>query len=340
MELIVFLVGALVASVILTWLFRRYALARGLYDVPNMRSSHLIPTPRGGGVAFVVVFISAAIALNSRDLLPWHAMSGLLGAGAVVATVGYLDDCGDLAARQRLIFHFFSAGVALVWLGGLPPIKLFGAVLELSWVGYGVGALFLVWMLNLFNFMDGIDGLATLEAIAVCTGGSLVYLIFGDPTMAALPALLVAALLGFLVWNFPSARIFMGDVGSGFLGLIIGIFTLQAGWFNAEFLFVWLILSAVFIADATYTLTRRFLGGARIYEAHRTHAYQHAARKYESHCKVTLAVLGINLFWLWPLAFGVAAGAVEGVLGLIVAYVPLLMLAVKYNAGVMEEVHH
>lgn len=336
MELSFFLLVALVASYLFTWLFRRYALAYSLFDVPNTRSSHLVPTPRGGGVGFVIVFIVVAVVLGLRGLVPLHAMTGLLGAGLVVAIVGFFDDHGDLAARSRLIFHFFSAGIALAWLDGLPPIKAFGIVLELSWLGYIVGALFLVWMLNLFNFMDGIDGLASLEAIAVCVGGAIVYMSYGDSVMAVLPALLAAVLIGFLVWNFPVARIFMGDVGSGFLGLIIGIFTLQAGWFNAEFLWTWLILAGVFIVDATYTLARRFFGGARVYEAHRTHAYQHAARKYGSHCKVTMAILGINLLWLWPLAFGVAAGVLEGVLALIVAYVPLLALTVKYKAGVTE----
>jgi Fuc2NAc and GlcNAc transferase len=142
--------------------------------------------------------------------------------------------------------------------------------------------------------------------------------------------------LGFLFWNFPPAKIFMGDAGSGFLGMAIGVISLQAAWASPDLFWAWLILLGVFIVDATVTLLRRLLRGEKIYEAHRSHAYQFASRRYGRHLPVTLAVAAINLFWLFPLAASVVLWSIDGVLALTVAYIPLLLLASKFNAGGLE----
>jgi Fuc2NAc and GlcNAc transferase len=147
-----------------------------------------------------------------------------------------------------------------------------------------------------------------------------------------------AAVAGFLVWNFPPAKIFMGDAGSGFLGLMLGALALYSAHIAPQMLWVWLILLGVFIVDATYTLIRRLLLGDKVYEAHRSHAYQYATRKYGRHLPVTLAVLAINLFWLAPWAVAVAFGAVDGAVALLCAYVPLLWLAWYFHAGETEQV--
>lgn len=338
--MVLFLVLAVAAAVsfCLTGLLRRYALARQLIDIPNARSSHVIPTPRGGGVAIVVVFIAALLILGGLSLLPWQSIAGVVGAGGTVALIGFLDDHGHVAARWRLLGHFAAAIWALIWIGGLPPLVLFGETFDLAWLGHIGAAIYLVWMLNLYNFMDGIDGLASIQAISVCIGGALVYLLFGDVDMALLPLLLAAAVFGFLCWNFPPAKIFMGDAGSGFLGIVLGVLSLQAAWSNPSFIWTWLILLGVFIVDATFTLCRRLVRGDRVYEAHRTHAYQYASRMHRSHRKVTLAVLGVNVLWLYPLAFAVASGALSGLPGLLIAYIPLLGLALRYKAGSVEPV--
>lgn len=158
----------------------------------------------------------------------------------------------------------------------------------------------------------------------------------GYPMLIWVPLLLSMAVLGFLYWNFPPARIFMGDAGSGFLGLILGALSLAAAWQDANLLWVWLILLGVFIVDATFTLSRRLMRGDKVYEAHRSHAYQFASRKVGGHLPVTLSVLVINLFWLTPIAIGVGVLGLNGLLGLVIAYVPLMLLAVKYNAGELE----
>jgi len=320
----------------LTWLLRRYALARSLIDMPNARSSHSVPTPRGGGVAIVVSFLMALPLLFVGADVSQSVTWALIGGGAAVAVLGFLDDHGHIAARWRLLGHFIAALWALFWLGGLPAISLPGLVVNLGWFGQVLAAFYLVWMLNLYKFRDGIDGLASIEAMCACLGACLVYWLGDYEMLIWVPLLLSMAVLGFLYWNFPAARIFMGDAGSGFLGFVLGVLSLSAAWQNTSLLWVWLILLGVFIVDATFTLIRRLMRGDKVYEAHRSHAYQFASRKVGSHLPVTLSVLAINLLWLMPIAIGVGVLGLNGLLGLVIAYVPLVALAVKYNAGGLE----
>lgn len=325
-----------VLAFLLTWLLRRYALARSLIDVPNSRSSHSVPTPRGGGVAIVVSFLLVLPILLASGMASPSVMWALMGGGAAIAVLGFLDDHGHIAARWRLLGHFSAAMWALFWIGGLPVISLPGMTVDLGWLGHIAALFYLVWVLNLYNFMDGIDGLASIEAMCVCLGASAVYWIGGYSMLIGVPLLLSMAVLGFLYWNFPGARIFMGDAGSGFLGFVLGVLSLIAAWQNANLFWVWLILLGVFIVDATFTLIRRLLRGDKVYEAHRSHAYQFASRQVGGHVPVTLSVLAINLLWLTPIAIGVGVLDLDGLLGVIIAYVPLVVLAAKYKAGEIE----
>lgn len=334
-SLLVFMV--FVSSLGLTYGLRRYALAKNIIDVPNARSSHTIPTPRGGGVAIVISFLVILPILAFSDFLIWPVVWALLGSGAIIAALGFLDDHGHIAARWRLLGHFIASIWALYWLGGLPIVTFFGFELELAWVGHALAVFYLVWMLNLYNFMDGIDGIASVEAICACIGACLLYWLVGFDSLMVLPLVLAVAVAGFLYWNFPPARIFMGDAGSGFLGIILGLLSLQAAWVSPKLLWVWLILLGVFIVDATLTLIRRLLRGEKVYEAHRSHAYQFASRQFGRHLPVTLAVVAINLFWLLPIAAVVVLLDVDGVLALTVAYTPLVLLAVRFHAGRLEK---
>lgn len=325
-----------VMALLLTWLLRRYALARSIIDMPTARSSHTIPTPRGGGVAIVISFLISLPLLLMWDVVASNTVWALFGAGALIAVIGFLDDHGHIAARWRLLGHFSAAAWVLYWLGGFPGLTVFGLTISVSWIGNVLAAFYLVWMLNLYNFMDGIDGLASVEALSTCLGACLIYWLAGYAGLIWLPFLLSMAVLGFLFWNFPPARIFMGDAGSGFLGMILGGLSLQAAWHNTDLLWVWLILLGVFIVDATFTLFRRLINGCKVYEAHRSHAYQFASRQVGSHLPVTLSILAINVFWLLPIALCVALFGLEGFLGVLIAYLPLLILAFKFRAGERE----
>lgn len=331
-----FLLVVICVSYSLTWLLRRYAMAKSIIDIPNARSSHTVPTPRGGGVAIVLSFLLALPVLAFSGFLPWTTTWAMLGSGTGIAVLGFLDDHGHIAARWRLLGHFAASAWALYWLGGLPAITLFGFSVDLGWLGHILAGFYLVWMLNLYNFMDGIDGIASVEAICACLGACLLYWLAGFDSLIILPLVLAAAVLGFLYWNFPPARIFMGDAGSGFLGMILGILSLQAAWVSSQLLWAWLILLGVFIVDATFTLIRRLVRGDKVYEAHRSHAYQFASRRFGKHLPVTLAVAVINLCWLLPVALCVVLLGLDVTWGLVLAYVPLIALAFKFHAGELE----
>lgn len=305
-------------------------------DIPNERSSHSVPTPRGGGIAIVMV-----MSLLIGILLIWgfeyrSILVAYLAGGLIVAIVGFLDDRKHVAARVRLLVHFAAAAVILVAVGRLPSLSVLGSQLDLGIVNSLLAAVFIVWLLNLYNFMDGIDGIASAEAVTVA-GGAAVLLWLGAATdFAKLAATLAAVNLGFLVWNWPPAKIFMGDVGSGFVGFCFGAMAMITCAKGALSIWVWLILLGAFLVDSTVTLLRRVVRRDLFYEAHRSHAYQYASRKVGSHLRVTVAVCTINLLWLLPMAFLVTAHRLNGLVGVLVAYLPLLALALHFNAGAKE----
>ncbi|MBH3445325.1 glycosyltransferase family 4 protein [Pseudomonas moraviensis] len=324
-------------SFLLTSRLRNYALSRSLMDIPNARSSHSTPTPRGGGVAIVVAFLFASGLLLYVDEISLANFLGMTVAATAIAVIGFMDDHGHIAARWRLLGHFTAAVWLLGWMGGFPPIVLFGVYVDMGWAGHVLAALYLVWLLNLYNFMDGIDGIASVEAICACLGACLLYWLAGLDSLIGGPLLLAASVAGFLYWNFPPAKIFMGDAGSGFLGIVLGGLSLQAAWVSAPMLWAWLILLGVFIVDATFTLFCRLFRGEKVHEAHRSHAYQFASRRYGRHLPVTIAVGMINLFWLLPIALCVTRFGLDGVFGVIFAYMPLIFLAIKFRAGNKED---
>ncbi|ARU26802.1 glycosyltransferase family 4 protein [Cellvibrio sp. PSBB006] len=319
----------------LTGLLRKYALARSLVDIPNARSSHSVPTPRGGGVAIVLSFLFGIVALWAFDILESDMFFGLVGAGMIVAVTGFIDDHGHVAARWRLVAHFSAASWGLYWLGGFPVIEVFGADLELGWFGHILAAIYLVWLLNLYNFMDGIDGIAGIEASTVCFGGMVLFLLTNNRTLVdQLPILsLLAATIGFLIWNFPPAKIFMGDAGSGFVGMLLGLFSIMAAHIDQDLFWGWIILLGAFIVDATVTLIRRIFKGKSFYEAHRSHAYQYLSRKLGAHKPVSILFGAINLLILLPIAAMVAVGFIDGVLGVIFTFLPLALVAIWLKAG-------
>jgi Fuc2NAc and GlcNAc transferase len=308
---------------------RGYAL-RSLLDLPNARSSHRVPTPRGGGLGIVVAFSAAVAVLCWQGRVPFEFLMALLGA-LPMAGIGFLDDHGHVPARWRFLVHVGCAAWALWWLGGLGSVTLAGGRYELGWAGNLLGGFLIVWVLNLLNFMDGIDGIAGTEAITACL--SAAWLMPADAASVPVLLALAAATAGFLAWNWPPAKIFMGDVGSGFVGFLLGVLAVRSAIAGELSLAVWLILLGVFFVDATVTLLRRMASGQRWYEAHRSHAYQHAALRLGSHKSVTLAVLAINLLWLLPLAVAAVAWPRWELAFLLLAHGPLAVLALKLDAG-------
>ncbi|MCW7755320.1 glycosyltransferase family 4 protein [Desulfobotulus sp. H1] len=328
MILLVFL-----ASYVLTRIVRHYAISKSLMDTPCDRSSHETPTPRGGGLAVVIIFVVTLFSMAMAGFNDWSVVAAFSGAGGLVAFIGFWDDRGHIPARWRLLGHFTAAAWGLYWLGGIPDMKVMGHTLHGGWFSGTLILVGLVWLLNLYNFMDGIDGIAGAEAVSVCIGGAFLYYVLGEKGLALIPLVLAAAAAGFLVWNFPVARIFMGDAGSGFIGLILGLLAIQAAWFSPAVFWCWMILLAVFISDATLTLLRRLFYGEKVYEAHRSHAYQYASRLAGNHKTVTLAVVLINLIWLFPLSVAVALEKMDGSAAFLIACLPLALVAFFLKAG-------
>lgn len=273
---------------------RRYALARSILDRPNERSSHSEPTPRGGGVGIVVPF-AAVVGVVVWPSLPLLLL--LAGVG-LVAGVGWMDDRGDVPVRVRLVAHLLGAASLVPLALVLPPVEGWVVAGVVAWwVFFGVSAI------NVVNFMDGIDGLVASQLLIL--GVHLALWGWGDPQALVWGVVLAGACGGFLVWNRPPARIFMGDVGSGALGLMAaggGLLLMRGS--GVPLVPAFLPLYPLFL-DATLTLLRRLRAGERVWEAHRSHLYQRLANGGWGHGRVTLlygvaAALALPVAWLPP----------------------------------------
>ena len=317
----------------LTYFMRTYALKKNIIDNPNERSSHSIPTPRGGGVAVVISYLLALGLLIYSNDISMHIGVTIIAAGFIIALLGFLDDHGHINSMLRLAIHFMVAIGVVISLGGFAEVAILNGI-QLDFFANIIAVLFLVWLLNLYNFMDGINGIASTEVITSTISMAIIYWVLNHIVDEKSLILLAACAFGFLLWNFPKAKIFMGDACSGFLGLILGIFALIALKVDIALFCAWLICLGVFIVDATFTLIRRVVTGHKMYDAHRSHTYQILSRHFNSHTPVTLAVAVINIFWLLPIAYFVATqNYAYPELGILIAYLPLIILAIKFKAG-------
>lgn len=298
MSLILWVLASGLLALVLTGLVRRYAVL----DIPNQRSMHVKPVPRGGGIAIVLAFFLGLIALTAMGLITLPLLGALLLGGGAIAGIGLLDDRYQLSAKLRLLVQLLAALFAVFCLGGLKQLTLGHAVLYL----YPFGGLLvipgLMWLTNLYNFMDGIDGLAAQQGVFAATVAGLALLWQHDVGLGLLCLTLAAAISGFWVWNWPPAKIFLGDVGSGFIGFSFGVLALAT--INAQKLSLtfWFILLAIFILDSTFTLISRACSGKRLTEAHRDHLYQRLVQQGYTHRQVMLGALAMNVIICLPLA--------------------------------------
>jgi UDP-N-acetylmuramyl pentapeptide phosphotransferase/UDP-N-acetylglucosamine-1-phosphate transferase len=279
---------AFLLSFLLTWYFAKPSAKVLILDQPNERSLHQIPMPRTGGIALVLGLLAAIGLLAWSRALPLK-VDWLVAAFVLVAGVSLLDDCGGVAVLPRLLIHLISA--FLLWLGGfyLRDLALPGVRLALpGGVGLAVTLLFTVWMINLYNFMDGMDGFAA--GMAIFGFGAFAFLGFthAAPMLGALSLFVAAAAGGFLCFNFPGARIFMGDVGAGSLGLWAAAAILWGNQTGAAPLWSGLLIFSPFWVDATWTLGRRTVQGKKPWAAHRGHFYQRLVRLGWGHRRTVL----------------------------------------------------
>ncbi len=277
-------------SFILTYLIRKIALKHSFVDIPNERSSHSIPTPHGGGLAIVISWYIGITFLFYFDLIEANLFYALLS-GAILAVISLIDDLIKVKPVIRLFIHFITVIIAFSFLEGLRSFIIPGVEMGYFFLIYPFVIIGMVWFINLFNFMDGIDGFASVEAIIIV----LVMFVFSGNIINLL---FIACISGFLFWNWPKAKIFMGDVGStqlGFILVVLGIY------FHNTFKFSilnWIMLSSPFWFDATFTLYRRWRNKEKLSQAHKKHAYQRIVQAGFSHQKVIFSLIIINVIVL------------------------------------------
>jgi len=326
------LLAAVAIGLLLQWVVYFLVRQPHMLAAPNERSSHTQPTPTMGGVVIVVLVLAYLVYLAGLEpRLGW----GLFGALTVMALVGLWDDLRGLSARLRILVHF-AAAATVIWSlqPDLAAELLAAAELMPSWLLSAVLLVALVWLTNLYNFMDGIDGYAAVQCLVFCLGVLIVS--GGLPGWTGqLVWLLSGAALAFLAFNWPPAKIFMGDVGSGFIGLLIGALALYL-WQNGQVPFIAsLILLAGFWFDATYTLCVRIVTKQEFTQAHRQHLYQHIAMR-KGHLWTTVVFLLYAVLWLLPLAYyaSISVGRFWPQLAaLTLAVLPLAVLCFLERAG-------
>jgi UDP-N-acetylmuramyl pentapeptide phosphotransferase/UDP-N-acetylglucosamine-1-phosphate transferase len=280
------IITAAIISLILTDLIKRYSIKRNLIDIPVDRSLHDIPVPRLGGIAILTVWFPGLTLFYLLDIIELNLFLALLS-GLPIALISIIDDIKNISYLVRLIVHFGSAALAFYFLDFLRPFYTFNISFNYSFLLYPLAIIGMVWFINLFNFMDGVDGFAAVEAIFI----SSVLFVFSNNVLLIL---LIAIIIGFLFWNLPKAEIFLGDTGStqfGFILIVLGIYfhnNLELSILN------WIMIAAPFWFDASFTLFRRWRNKENLKEAHRKHAYQRIVQYGFSHRRILFVLILIN----------------------------------------------
>lgn len=294
-----------------------------LIDIPNHRSSHKYPTPTGGGLA---IAISLLISLAICHFLSLHPWPPYIIPSFIIAAVSFIDDRINLSAKLRLFIQLTSAYLAC-YLATWSATPSF-------WV-ITISVLAIVWMTNLYNFMDGIDGISSVQIITVSLFCSF-SMHSNSPSISFTYLALALSTSGFFLWNWQPAKIFMGDVGSAFCGFLLGVLGLLSIYENTISIYTLILIHGTFIFDATATLLVRFLRKDPIMQAHRSHTYQKANIKGYTHSQVSLTYLLINLFWLFPLAWLSSEKSALSPWFLLLGLSPLLVCVIYFKSGTPE----
>ena len=317
---------AFVASYLCVAGLRRWAEHRHILDMPNERSSHTRPIARGGGLVIVIITLAGLMAywLFKQDL-HWGMLLIYLPGAILIAVVSWLDDLRSLPNRLRFAAHTIGAILIILGFGYWQTFSIpFLGSLYLGWFGFVITFLWIVGLTNAYNFMDGIDGIAGGQAVVAGLGWAVLGRLSGQPLTSVLGLLLAASSLGFLGHNWPPARIFMGDVGSAFLGYTFAVLPTIAGVKDSRLILAGLLLVWPFVFDTAFTFLKRLFKGENVFAAHRSHLYQRLVIVGYSHRFVTLlyiglALIGVILAFAWSLR-------VEGSAVAICLVIPLLCL--------------
>jgi len=277
----------LILSFTLTYLIKNYYIKNAILDEVNERSSHSVATPHGGGIAISITWFVGLFYLYVTHQIDVDLFYALM-VGVVISVVSFFDDIYELSPKVRLFTQAFVAFAGLYFLGGLSSVDLYFFTVDNLIINNIFAFFLIVWYINLYNFLDGINGYAGSEIVFLSIAG---FLLFGGGHFIVL----AMATLGFLYWNFGHAKIFMGDVGSTLLGYNVAIFTLYYANQEPTNLWVWIVLFSLFWFDATLTLVRRKLNHEKLSQAHKKHGYQRLNQSDWSHFKVTNYAMFVNI---------------------------------------------
>jgi glycosyltransferase WbpL len=315
-----------------TSMYRSFAIHRGIVANPNFRSLHEKAIPRGGGLVFSAVCISGIAGLGLAGSVSRDLALALVGGGSVATLVGFVDDVRRLGPWVKFVTQGVLAGWVLLWVNWQPllhlPQSLAPLDLALSWLG-------LVWLMNVYNFMDGIDAMAAVGAIFISTAAVLVLAMTNaGPSVVGIDlvcGLLAATTLGFLLFNRPPASLFMGDSGSLFLGFAFGVLIAKTVVGGQISLWTWLIIFGYFAADTTTTTIVRMFVTDKWYDEHRSHAYQNLARIWGSHLRVVVGVSLYQILWLLPLAIVSAVFPASAPLDVLLGLGPVIVWTLRHG---------
>ena len=323
------LVLTFVAALAGTRAFARFAVSRGIVANPNFRSLHERPVPRAGGIVFSSTFLVTATVLGAVFEADRMLMLTLLAGGAAASLFGLLDDLVQLQSLTQLAGQAVLAAVALSAAGGQPVVDVPWTPLWLdlfaNWAGF-------VWLLNAYNFMDGVDGMAAAGSVFFSLTVMLLLLLSrADPALATILAVLAVCVLAFACLNWPPASIFMGSAGSYFLGYCycaLMAYTVSRGYLP---FWSWLVILGYFVGDTTTTTVVRMFVADRWYGAHRSHAYQNLARVWRSHRRVVVGVTMYHVLWLLPLVLWMTSTPSVTPVAVVLAVGPVVLWTLRYG---------
>ena len=290
MSLSIVYIFLFVLSFFLTFFIRKLAITKAILDFPSERSSHKNPTPKGGGLAVAVVWFTGLLYFYLTNNIDIRLFFSFLP-GVLLVVIGIIDDIIAIRPLYRLISQLIVSSIAIFIIGGLEKLDFGFYTLENKFILTILALLGTMWFINLFNFLDGIDGYIGMEVVFIT---SSVILLFND----RIAPLLLVSTLGFLIWNWQPAKIFIGDVGSTLLGFNIAIFSIYYQNGSKSSLLIWLMLSSVFWFDATLTLYRRYRNKEQLSAPHKKHAYQRIVQAGFSHQKTVISGFALNLIIL------------------------------------------
>lgn len=329
-SLIALALTAVVSVAGATWYFR-HAAVHGPYAVPNHRSLHQQVIPRGGGIVGAVATLTGMLLVYFGGALGLPSPWVFLGGGVALAGMGMADDRLDIAPRYRLAVQIAAAASLPVFLGPIPRLDLGFVGFALGWPGSILVLGLVVWFYNLYNFIDGTDGMASTATafIGLLMGGALWWK--GQRDLAMILGMLAVSNVGFLRYNWPPARMFMGDAGTSFIAYLLSALIWISVSRDPGVLWIWLTACVAYFSDTTTTTFTRLLTTPRWYSAHRSHAYQNLARIWNSHLRILRVVLAIDLLWALPMVGLIFVFPASAPWLTLVAYVPVVALCYKFG---------